>query len=160
MFMLYELFFHLFQNIYYDKLKMIIPKFYIKRCKILSSLGSRIRQLRTEKKLTQEQLGRLINVGKSTISQYENNINTPEPKIINMLADYFDCSVDYLLCRTDERQFTSIVKESSKTYTTNDPLLDNLLIELSELTEEEKEFITEHIEFALKQIKKLRPIKN
>jgi len=77
----------------------------------MSDLGKRIKSLRIEKGLTQEQLGKILNVGKSTISQYENNINTPDTNVIKKLADYFCCSVDYLLGRTDERNGLIIPEE-------------------------------------------------
>ena len=43
------------------------------------SIGKRIKQIRTEKEVTQEDLGRYLKVGKSTISQYETNKSTPDP---------------------------------------------------------------------------------
>ncbi|RXZ84300.1 XRE family transcriptional regulator [Paenibacillaceae bacterium] len=62
-------------------------------------LGERLRSLRKERKMTQEQLASFLNAVKSTISQYENNINEPDIETIKKLADCFDVSVDYLLGR-------------------------------------------------------------
>lgn len=69
----------------------------------MKTLGHRIKTLRNEKGMTQEKLGEILNVGKSTISQYENNVNTPDTQTLQKLADFFGCSLDYLLGRTDTR---------------------------------------------------------
>lgn len=39
--------------------------------------AERLKQLRLEKQLTQEQLGKILNVRKTTISMYENGKSTP-----------------------------------------------------------------------------------
>lgn len=61
----------------------------------------RLRSLRLERGLTQEELGRAVGVGKTTISQYENGVRTPDAEMLDRLASFFDVSVDYLLERTD-----------------------------------------------------------
>lgn len=64
--------------------------------------SSRLKSLRLGKKLTQEQLGKKINVTKVSISGYEKGIRTPDLDTLQRIADVFDTSVDYLLGRTDE----------------------------------------------------------
>ncbi len=66
------------------------------------SLGKRIRALREEKGVRQEDIGKLFSVSKSAVSQWENDIRTPDMDIIVKLADYFSCNTDYLLGRTDD----------------------------------------------------------
>ena len=68
-------------------------------------LGKRIKLIRTERGVTQEELGKYLNVGKSTISQYETNKSTPDPVTITKIADYFNVSTDYLLGRTEYRNY-------------------------------------------------------
>lgn len=63
------------------------------------SIGSRLKKLRNEKDLTQEKLGEMIGVVKSTISQYETNTSRPDYETLQKLADFFNVSVDYLLGR-------------------------------------------------------------
>lgn len=60
-----------------------------------------LRELRKQKGLTMKQLGKIVGVGESAISQYENGKRQPDYDILNKLADYFGVSVDYLLGRTD-----------------------------------------------------------
>jgi transcriptional regulator with XRE-family HTH domain len=66
------------------------------------SFGRRIKQLREEKGVRQEDIGNLFSVSKSAVSQWENDIRTPDMDIIIKLADFFDVSTDYLLGRTND----------------------------------------------------------
>ena len=49
------------------------------------------------------QLGKRINAAKSTISEYESEKHQLDPVLINTLCDLFDCTADYLICRSDAR---------------------------------------------------------
>ena len=71
---------------------------------------NRIKELRKQHELTQEELGSIINVQKAAISKYELERATPSTDILKKLADYFNVSVDYLLGRTDEPQSTGFQK--------------------------------------------------
>lgn len=68
-------------------------------------IGSRIKQLRLEVGLTQEQLAnKLTSVkGKSSIANYENGSNLPSDEVKLQMCDIFGCSLDYLMCKTDIR---------------------------------------------------------
>lgn len=66
-------------------------------------MGKIVAKLRAEKNLTQKQLAILLNVSGSTISNYENGVHSPDPLMLNKLADFFGVSVDYLLGRTGYR---------------------------------------------------------
>lgn len=62
-------------------------------------LGQRIRELRKEKKMTQEELGRILGVSKVSISGYENDTRQPDNEALVKLSKYFNVTVDYLLGR-------------------------------------------------------------
>ena len=66
--------------------------------------GLRLKNLRRRKKLTQKQLGDLLQVTKDTISHYENNTQTPSVAKIVQLAIYLNTSTDYLLGRTNKKE--------------------------------------------------------
>lgn len=68
-------------------------------------IGSRIKQLRLEIDLTQEQLAnKLASVkGKSSIANYENGSNLPSDEVKLQMCNIFNCSLDYLMCKTDIR---------------------------------------------------------
>lgn len=69
----------------------------------MSNLGKRIKKLRKEKDLTQEELGKFFSLRKSTISQYESGISNPDYDTLQKLANYFGVSLDYLFGRIDTK---------------------------------------------------------
>ncbi|MBC8536753.1 helix-turn-helix domain-containing protein [Feifania hominis] len=62
----------------------------------------RLRDLREDHDLTQQQLGQLINVPQRTYSYYESGKRMIPPHVLVKLADYYGVSVDYLLGRTEK----------------------------------------------------------
>ena len=58
---------------------------------------NKIRELRKASGYTLKQLGGLIGVGESTVSQYENEKRQPDNATLIKLASIFGVSVDYLL---------------------------------------------------------------
>lgn len=68
-------------------------------------IGARIRQLRIELNLTQEQLANKLKSvkGKSSIANYENGSNLPSDEVKLQMCNIFNCSLDYLLCKSDVR---------------------------------------------------------
>lgn len=58
---------------------------------------NRLRDLRTERGWTQEQLGAMLKVQKSAISKYEIGRSSLSDELIEQLCSIFDCSADYLL---------------------------------------------------------------
>ena len=63
--------------------------------------GNRLKDLRVDVDLTQEQLATRLNITRSALANYENGLREPGYEILIKIADYFDISLDYLLCRTD-----------------------------------------------------------
>lgn len=57
----------------------------------------RLKELRLNKNLTQQQLGKLMSVSGQTILNWENDITYPSVKKLIELASFFDVSIDYLL---------------------------------------------------------------
>ena len=62
----------------------------------------RIKELRTEKKLTQAELGKKINSTQRQVSKWELGAIEPNIADLQKLADFFGCSIDYLVGREDE----------------------------------------------------------
>lgn len=67
----------------------------------MSSFGEILRFEREKKGFSQEELGQLINAVKSTISQYELGKRKPDTDTLQEFANIFNCSIDYLLGRTN-----------------------------------------------------------
>lgn len=69
----------------------------------MKTFGDRLRGLRTERNLHQSELGDLLGLSASAIGSYERNLREPTHSYLVRIADIFSVSVDYLLCRTEER---------------------------------------------------------
>ena len=64
----------------------------------------RIRDLREDKDLNQEQLASILSVNQATYSRYESgNLEIPLQSLIK-LAEFYSTSVDYLLNLTDQQK--------------------------------------------------------
>lgn len=59
--------------------------------------GAKLKKLRTEDGLTQQQLGDLLGVSKSVVSYYEVNERVPSPDTLVKISKVFHVSTDYLL---------------------------------------------------------------
>ncbi|HAY20709.1 MAG TPA: hypothetical protein DCY27_00770, partial [Desulfobacterales bacterium] len=59
--------------------------------------GERLKKIRTERGLRQEDIGRIVHVGKSTVSQWENNIHTPDLETVSKIANHLNIPVGYFL---------------------------------------------------------------
>lgn len=64
----------------------------------------RIKDLRVARSLTQEDLGKVLNVQKAAISKYEKGRAEPSVDILKRMARYFGVSSDYLLDLSDIAQ--------------------------------------------------------
>ena len=64
----------------------------------------RIRNLREDSDLTQQQVGKAINVPQRTYAYYENGQRMVPPHVLCALADYYKVSVDFILGRTDNKK--------------------------------------------------------
>ena len=65
---------------------------------------NRIKNLREEFGFTQQDLANKLNGAKSTIAMYENETRKPSLEILVKLSEIFNCSIDYILCKTDIRK--------------------------------------------------------
>ncbi|MGF6906860.1 transcriptional regulator with XRE-family HTH domain [Fusobacterium sp. PH5-44] len=59
--------------------------------------------MRKEKKITQTELAKHINISTSTISMYEKGNRNPDLKTLKIIADYFNVDTDYLLDRSSTK---------------------------------------------------------
>ncbi len=60
-------------------------------------VGKRLKELREKRNLTQEELGRILNLNKSTISHYENNSRTPDLDKLERFANYYGVELNYIV---------------------------------------------------------------
>lgn len=62
----------------------------------------RLKQIREARGKMQKEAANELGIGLSTFSQYETGKREPDYSTLVRIADYFNCSIDYLLGRVDE----------------------------------------------------------
>ena len=67
----------------------------------IDRFAQRLKTLRKERGITQQQLADGVGISKGGLSYYENAGRTPDISILERFADYFGVTTDYLLGRTN-----------------------------------------------------------
>lgn len=70
----------------------------------MATFAQRMKQLRKEKKLKQQQLADQFSVKLRTYQGYEYGESYPEVAKLVAIADFFDVSLDYLVGRSEVRE--------------------------------------------------------
>ena len=65
---------------------------------------NRLKDLREDRDLLQKDIAKILNMSQTGYSKYEVGTNDIPTEILKKLADYYNTSIDYLLCLTDERK--------------------------------------------------------
>ncbi|CDF11737.1 putative Xre family DNA-binding protein [Mycoplasma sp. CAG:776] len=65
---------------------------------------NRLKDLREDRDLLQKDIAQILNMSQTGYSKYEVGTNDIPTEILKKLASYYDTSIDYLLCLTDERK--------------------------------------------------------
>jgi len=97
----------------------------------------RLKNLREERKISQQKLAIELNVSQASISKYEKGLAEPDIPMLCTIAEFFHVSVDYLIGRTSTRNNLSAI-----------PLNDReqaLLQHFNALTENQKEKVEMYI---------------
>lgn len=79
--------------------------------------GIKLKELRTEKRLTQLQTAQIFNVSKTTICQWETSKQEPSLDDITAISTYFGVSSDYLLGLEDETGAKTYIRDSFNNFT-------------------------------------------
>lgn len=88
----------------------------------------RIRQLREDKELTQEELAKVLGISRATLASWEIGRREPDFETASKIADFFGVSVDYLLGRTDDPHLPGKTKpQTEKTLEEDWPEVVNVL---------------------------------
>lgn len=58
---------------------------------------NRVKELRKQKHITQEELGKVLDIQKAAISKYENGRAEPSTEVLKKMSAFFGVSIDYLL---------------------------------------------------------------
>lgn len=65
-------------------------------------MKNNLRKLRKERKLTQVALQTKTGIEQALLSKFENGERTPPTETLIVLADFYNVSIDYILCRTEK----------------------------------------------------------
>lgn len=107
-------------------------------------MKNRIRELRKANGLTMKQLGEVVDLAESTISQYETGKRQPDNETLLKISEYFGVTVGYLL-GVEENKTPA---ESSRSISHND-ILDEVDIAFydgyRELSEDDKETVRDMV---------------
>ena len=113
-----------------------------------TTFGDRLKALRTEKNLKQSEFGEAIGermgtkrISPSAVGSYERNEREPSYALLIEFADFFNVSLDYLLCRSDERMTVHDYLKSDSVELEKALHDLNLTFEGQEISDEEKQRI-------------------
>ncbi|GIO42318.1 helix-turn-helix domain-containing protein [Paenibacillus apis] len=127
----------------------------------MPSFAQRLKQLRQERGLTQEQLAEKTDIPAASIRRLEvSSISSlPRKERLVLLSDFFNVSIDYLVGNSDERSRHSedgTIQTSLDT--SNLPLLEQIFFDgFLEASKEEKEEIIRYWHEEIKRRKKAPP---
>jgi len=117
----------------------------------MTTIGKRIKELRQNKNLTQEEFGKIFGIVKSTVSMYESGKSTPDDELKKKIANYFNVTLDYLMGVTDIKN--PYIDINSKIIKANEK------IDVTDLPEEAIKQVEEYVEFIRHKLKINKAIK-
>lgn len=113
----------------------------------MAQFKDRLRMLRESMNLNKKELSKKVGVAPSTISMYESGERNPSIENLEILADFFNVDIDYLLGKTD---YTTKIIHSSEVI---DDEITVLARNMITLTDDQKELIKSMIDQMKKQNK-------
>lgn len=72
------------------------------------NFGKKIKELRLQRAVTQEQLAACLNISPQAISKWENNLTLPDIQLLPEISVYFGVTIDELFEMTDEKHLQRI----------------------------------------------------
>lgn len=93
---------------------------------LVSIFGEKLKRLREEKGLTQENIARKLCISRATVSKYESGRRKPDIETMKTLSKYYGVSVDYIIGMTETAAFSSIDEDDFKSDCNNTEDRDNI----------------------------------
>lgn len=123
----------------------------------MATFAERLKEERKNNNLNQTQLAEKLYLDRSSISKYESGKQIPEIPTLETIADYFEVSLDYLVGRTDIRNYTESGKVAS-----NENEIFNVKYKNENLSLSKKEIeeLIEKLEELLEKLNDIIDIKN
>lgn len=82
--------------------------------KIANDFKKILKDLRTERGLSQDEFAKELGISKGAVSYYETGQRVPDIVVLSALADYFGVSTDYLLGRTETKSVNEDIQVACK----------------------------------------------
>lgn len=89
---------------------LLNPKRSEEELELIKAFGERLKALRNERLLTQQDVADVIGMSQQAYAFYETGQREPSLKTLITIATFFDCTVDYLIGVSDERHGHIITK--------------------------------------------------
>jgi len=70
----------------------------------METIGSRLKMFRQSTGISQQKFSEMAGASQSSINRFEHDQADVPHKVLLWYADYFDVSMDYIFCRTDNPQ--------------------------------------------------------
>ena len=90
---------------------------------------NRIKELRVNLGLTQKNIAEKLGCNQTAVGKYEREELEPNIEVLCKLAEMFNCSIDYLVCREDDFGF---IQTTGEDYTSAEKRIISIYRSLSE----------------------------
>jgi transcriptional regulator with XRE-family HTH domain len=107
----------------------------------MDTFGKKMAALRKERKMTQDELAKLLNTSISVVGRYERDEMTPSVEVAKNIATFLNTTVGYLLGETDNADLFK------------DPAMLNRLTELENMEAHDKSHILHVLDGFIKSVK-------
>jgi transcriptional regulator with XRE-family HTH domain len=133
-------------------------------------LGDKIRELRKNNKITQQELAKAINLSRSAVGMLESNKNGASPDKLKEIADFFGVTIDYLLANNKqienieeikkERDYSLTIKEQENIDDEAKKIIEELSMSFSKIRDSFSEVDYFAVENAIRTTLESIKIKN
>ena len=118
--------------------------------------ANRIKELRTQKKLTQSELAETINTSRVTISRIESETRQPSYAMLSLIADALDTTVEYLQGKTDNALKTPAVDDNGDENEQLSPNQRRIAFSIDpDISDEERDDLIKLFEIAIKNRRRI-----
>lgn len=107
----------------------------------METFGKRLSNLRKERKMTQDELAKLLSTSISVIGRYERDEMTPSIDVAKKISVFLNTTVGYLLGETDKAELFK------------DPVMLQRLSELDKMATDDKSHILHVLDGFIKSVK-------
>ncbi len=117
------------------------------------TFGQKLKQLRTDRKLTQSELAEKLNLSKANISKYESDDIEPNLQTLTVISTLFNVSIDFLLGNNEIKNSELLTIDEEFQSLLSDPETLVAFKDFQNLTDTDKQEIINFIKFKKQQNK-------